>query len=128
MSIYYIQWAYVILGVSKYVVGVSPSTCQGYGSDCTAVFLPGGIETARLQTGNLNSTLLNGTILQDSSAMLINNAPGYQLEFFPVGYYDFDPSECVVYGQEQNDSLKICLSSQGSTILAGSYPITGRLM
>ena len=120
LCIYYLQWAYVILGVSKYVVGVPPSTCNAYGSDCTAVFLPGAIETARLQTGNLNSTLLNGTIFQEESTILINNAPGYQLEFFPLNYYVFDPSECTIYGQEQNDGLQICVSSRGSTIVAGS--------
>ena len=123
LSIYYIQWVYVILGVSKYVVGVLPSTCNAYGSDCTAVFLPRGIENARLQTGNLNTTLLNGTTFQEESTILINNAPGYQLEFFPLYHYVFQASECILYGQEQNDGLQICVSSQNSTIVAGFYLI-----
>jgi len=46
------------------------------------VFLPGGLEVARLHTGNLNSTLLNGTALDNSPTILINDAPGFQLDFF----------------------------------------------
>lgn len=120
LCIYFTQWAYNILGASKYVTGISSPTCNG--NDCTAVFLPGGVETARLQTGNLNLTLLNGTVVQDFSSILINHAPGYQLEFFPVpSGYSFPPSDCALYGQERDDSLQLCVSSQNSTILAGYY-------
>jgi len=118
LCIYFSQWAYGILGASKYVTGISSPTCNG--NDCTAVFLPGGIETTRLQTGNLNLTLLKGTMVEDFSSILINHAPGYQLEFssIPSGF-SFAPSDCALYGEQRGDGLQICVSSENATILAG---------
>jgi hypothetical protein len=120
LGVYFSQWTYGILGASKYVTGISSPTCNG--NDCTAVFLPGGIETVRLQTGNLNSTLLNGTTVEAFSSILINHAPGYQLEFssVPSGYF-FAAADCALYGEERGDGLQICVSSENATILAGTY-------
>ena len=79
-----------------------------------------GLELARLRTGNLNSTLLNGTTLDNPSTILINNAPGYQLEFFSTQPdYAFDPNDCTTYGEERGQGLNLCVGSNRSTILAG---------
>lgn len=119
---YFVQWAYTILGTSKFVTGISSTTCNS--EDCTAVFLPGGIETVRLQTTNLNVTLLNGTTLGGTSTILISDAPGYQLEFFPIDpNYLFDPHNCTIYGEGREDGIQLCMASDNYTILAGSIEV-----
>jgi hypothetical protein len=118
LSTYLMQLSFGILATSKYVTGISSSTCKG--NDCTAVFLPGGVEIARMRTRNLNSTLLSGTQFSDSPAIIISNAPGYQLEFFPIepGYV-FDPDNCTIFGKERGQGFMLCLASNQSTLLAG---------
>ena len=119
MSVYLTQWSYGIIATSKFVTGISSQTCKG--SDCTAVFLPGGVETARMRTGNLNSTLLNGTLFSDSQAILISDAPGYQLEFSSIDLgYAFDPANCTVFGKERGEGFMLCLASHEYTLLAGA--------
>lgn len=118
--IYFAQWAYGLLANSQFVTGIEPVSCTG--SDCTAIFLPGGLGTVRLQTSNLNVTFLNGTNLPDSSAVIINNAPGYQVEFFPIDpSYLFDPHDCSIYGEEREDGFQVCVASENSSLLAGMY-------
>jgi len=89
---------------------------------CNAIH-DSGLESPRL----LNApgfTLFNGTILdqlEDTFPIFISNAPGYQLEFFPVNSsYAYDDSECTTYGKDRGDSVYMCLGSNRSTILAGS--------
>ena len=118
MCVYFSTWSYGILTVSKFVTGISSETCNQ--ADCLSVFLPGGLEIARLKTGNLNSTLLNGTALDNSATILINNAPGYQLDFFAMEPdFSFDPKDCMIYGQQRGEGLQICLASVNSTLKAG---------
>jgi hypothetical protein len=82
------------------------------------------METARLQTANLNVTLLNGTTLDEASTVIISDAPGFQLEFFPIEpSYLFDPHNCTIYGESRGDGLQLCVASQNSTILAGSVVV-----
>ena len=70
--------------------------------------------------GNLNSTLLNGTMFDNAPVIVINNAPGFQLEFFPIdGNYDFETSDCAIYGEQRHQGLRLCVGSKNSTIYAG---------
>ena len=86
-----------------------------------AVFLPGGIQTARLRSANLNETLLNATTF-DASTILIADAPGYELDFFNMDpNYVFDLSDCSIYGKERGEGLLFCVGSSNSTIMAGAF-------
>lgn len=115
-----IQWSFGILTSSKFVTGLDPISCSV--PECVSVYLPGGLETARQRTGNLNATLLNGTLLDGASAVLINNAPGYHLEFFPLDRnFQFQASDCMIFGQSRNEGLYLCVSSNGNTTVAGTF-------
>lgn len=118
MCIYFSTWSYGILAVSKFVTGILLETCK---ADYLSVFLPGGLEVVRLYTGNLNSTLLNGTALDNSLTILINDALGFQLDFFSIHFnYSFDLDNCDIYGQERGQGLQLCITSNNFTLLAGS--------
>lgn len=117
MCVYFSANTYSILGASNFVTGISPIQCSG--SDCTSIFLPGGVELARLQDGNLNSTLLNGTALNASPVILINNAPGFQLEFSTITDYKFAGSDCATFGQQRGQGLHVCVGSNNATLYAG---------
>jgi hypothetical protein len=115
---YFSAWTASILGVSKYVTGIAPATCKG---TCSSVFLPGGVETARLLNSNLNITLLEGGVFNDTDAFLIHDAPGFQLEFFPVPKdYSFNrTTDCALYGQSRGEGIYICVGSYNSSLTAG---------
>ena len=53
-----------------------------------------------------------------------NNAPGYQLEYYPIDRVK-DPSmtlaNCAVYGVS-NVAIQICLKNSGSSLMAGNFP------
>ena len=119
MCIYYLAWVPSILGVSKYVTGISPSNCTG---NCTAFFLPGGLELARVFGPDLNATLLEGEIFGDADAVLLNNATGIGLEFSSPSYsFEFDmQNDCQLYAL-RNDSVQICITTEDSSLVVGEY-------
>jgi hypothetical protein len=83
-----------------------------------------------LRTGNLNLTLLDSIVLEDSLPVLITNAPGYQLDYFPIEpSYTFGDNDCTVFGESRGDGINICVASNNSTIVAGysiiSYAYSG---
>jgi hypothetical protein len=119
MCIYYLAWVPSILGVSKYVTGISPSNCTG---NCTAVFLPGGIELARVLGPDLNATILEGDIFGDADAVMLNNATGIVLEFSsPSDSFEFDmQNDCQLYAL-RNDSVQICITTEDSSLIVGEY-------
>lgn len=119
MCIYYLAWVPSILGVSKYVTGISPSNCT---ADCTAVFLPGGLELARVFGSDLNMTLLEMDIFGDAAAVMLNNATGIGLEFSsPSDTFEFDmQNDCQLYAL-RNDSVQICITTEDSSIIVGEY-------
>lgn len=122
MCVYFSSNTYSILGASNFVTGVPPVRCSG--SNCTSVFLPGGLELARLNDGNLNATLLNGTALNHAPVIMINNAPGFQVEFSPMDSdFAFNTSDCVTFGQQRGQGLYLCVGSRNSTLQAGRFKI-----
>ena len=107
-----------MLSVPRYVTGIAPAACT---SNCTSVFLPGGVEQARLLNTNLNKTLLQGEIFDGADAIIIENAPGYHLEFFPMSLnYSFDiATDCLTFGQSPDQGIFICVAFRESTLTAG---------
>jgi hypothetical protein len=124
MCVYFSANTYSILGASNFVTGVEPVRCSG--SDCVSIFLPGGVEIARLSNGNLNTTLLNGTGLNNAPAILINNAPGLQIEFAPVeDDFSFADADCATYGEQRGQGLHLCVGSRNLTLYAGQMFVFG---
>ena len=118
MCVYFSANTYSILGASNFVTGVAPVQCSG--SKCTSVFLPGGVALARLNDGNLNATLLNGTALNHAPVIMINNAPGFQVEFSMIDPdFAFNASDCATFGQHRGQGLYLCVGSKNSTLQAG---------
>jgi hypothetical protein len=101
-------------------VGIVAETCQG--PNCTAVFLPGGISGPRERTSILNESLFDDDgALDGSPAILIENAPGYQLEFSSMSpNFKFNEADCETYGTDRGDGVYLCIGSNSSTIQAGS--------
>src|SRR5690348_6159417 len=73
MCMYFAAWTPTLLGVGKYAISMPAPNCSG---DCTSIFLPGGLETARKVGPILNLTLLEGGLFRDSETIRIDNAPG----------------------------------------------------
>ena len=125
VSVYFSAWSNGILESSKFVTRGSPIACSG--DNCTSIFLPGGIETARLRNGNPNSTLLNtpGFPLTEGTAILINDAPGYQMDFYkPASDFSFNnETDCVLYGQTRGQGMYVCVSSTDLATVVGNKAI-----
>ena len=119
--LYLSNYANGFLGASNFVIGMTPISCSGL--NCTSAFLPGGLLLARRTAETLNGTLLNlnASLLNTGQAILINNAPGYQLEFFPVddGFSFNAETDCGTYGQSRGDGLHVCFGSNNSTLVVG---------
>lgn len=117
MCIYFIAWVPSILDVSKYVTGISADGCTG---NCTSFFLPGGLETARILGADMNATLLEGGIFNNTDAVLLYNAPGFVMEFsVPDDGFAFSlENDCQLYGI-RGDAVQICITSKNSTLMVG---------
>ena len=117
MCIYYSAWISSVLGVSKYVTGISVGDCT---ANCTSVFLPGGLELARVLGTDLNATLLEGGIFNHTDAVLLNNAPGMSLHFSsPIDGFTFNlENDCQLYGT-RGDAIQICITPGDSPLVVG---------
>jgi hypothetical protein len=110
-----------VLKDSTLVTGIAPLTCSG--SYCASYFLPGGLDLVRLADGGANSSLYEESQLDNQSTVLINNGSGYHLEYFPVPPdFVFPSADCRIYGGTSNEAIHICLTAQGTQILAGKRP------
>ena len=82
IDLYFATWLYSILSSDQFITSIP---CQSEsGQDCGGIFLPGGVEIARLRQENLNQTLLDGGILSDSPVILIEDAPGFEVDYFAL--------------------------------------------
>lgn len=126
--VYYNSYSNAILGAANFVTGIEPIDCSG--PDCKAVFLPGSLTLAR-QLGRWNGTGidLNATLFNNAQAVLIHNAPGYQLDYFPVDSgFTFNETDCATFGQSRGQGLHICVALNGNwTLVAGKYPLPQNL-
>lgn len=103
------------------MTGIDPIACTG--TDCLSVFLPGSLQVAR-RVDHLNGTLLNlnDTLFINADAVVVYNAPGYQLDFYPgeQGFVFDKTQECMTFGETRGQGLFMCVSSNGSAIIAGT--------
>jgi hypothetical protein len=100
---------YILLGMTEniltdpsMVVDVDPLYCE---SNCTSIFLPGGLELVRRPDA---STLYSKGHLEEP-VIIVQNAPGYQLEFSPTNYAFNYNMDCNNYGTDWS-SLYVCLA------------------
>lgn len=120
MTLFSITYSMGFITDPRVVTGIPPKTCSG--NDCSAVFLPGGLELVYLdpQEEFDNTNFFNQQELDDLTSILVYDAPGFQVEFSPVeSNYTFDPEDCKMYGETVRDGFYICLASRGSDLLAG---------
>ena len=113
----------------RYVVSIPPTNCNS--DDCssdTSVFLPGSLDLVRLDNGDQNPTFFTSDFSGDS--VLIDGAPGYQVEFSSVDPdYKFDSRDCNMYMNSLEDGLHMCIASSGPQMLIGEhgYAIKGTI-
>jgi len=119
--IYFSTYSISILGNGNFVTGIDPVACSG--PECVSVFLPGSLEVARgLDYPNGTSLNLNDTVFNNAEVVMIHNAPGYQLDFYPVEEeFIFDKvQECMLFGQTRGQGLFMCISSKGPALVTGT--------
>ena len=99
---------------SRISTEIEPWNCTG--DYCTSVFLPGGLDLVRLRNGTPYTN-----VYEDIPVTVINDAPGYQLEFSaPQEDLMFDSeSECTIHYEGFNGAISVCISIYGSLIIAG---------
>lgn len=98
---------------------IAPVQCKG--ADCVSVFLPGGLGLVRNQGG----TTLNSTAVPTSdTAIVVNKAPGYHMEFTSTNYTFNQTLDCHQYGLPVS-GLYSCIKYDNGTVYAGkSYLIS----
>jgi hypothetical protein len=116
----------------RFVASVEPVMCSG--QDCLSIFLPGGMDAVRYDDSTGLRTLFSGQFPGDYTTIVINDAPGYQIEYASISSVDdqfqFDPNvDCKMYLQSIGDGLYICVVEKGAQMFLGkmdhfSYPIT----
>lgn len=100
-----------ILTDPGFVISVAPIACES--SDCKTLFLPGGMELVRS-----NGAAINTTLFPNESVIIVNNAPGFQLEYEPATYEFNYTTDCTMYGYDVS-SFFACLKFNGHNITAG---------
>jgi hypothetical protein len=105
----------------KFLISQPAFTCNGL--DCTSLFLPGSLDFLRIadKPDFQNRTAFGGDLPGDYTAVVVENAPGLQLEFLTLAKgYNFTDKDCKVYGLSESGGLYICLASDGPSMLAGT--------
>jgi hypothetical protein len=112
-------WFYGLVASPNYIATIppsNPSNCiEGL---CASSFLPGAIY-------NLNVTPPLPPLGQyvEATALVIDNIPGYQLEFYPLDdVTELNDAACEAYGidsAENSVAVLICLKQSGNSLLAG---------
>jgi hypothetical protein len=123
IDIYYQMFIKGILMDVTLKKDVTPLSCTG--ADCTSFVLPGGLDLTRLFNGGPNSTLFQGPDYTGQTQVIIENAPGYHLEFFPIpeGYVFNQTEDCTTHNGTNNEAIHICVAASGSQIFAGKSSI-----
>ena len=107
----------------RFVANMEPLNCEG--DTCLSIFLPGGLHTVREANGDKNSTLFKGKLGGEYESIIVNQAPGYQVEFYDLpDNYRFKSEDCTIYMDEIGFSdygLYVCIATHGSDLLSGSY-------
>lgn len=112
-------WWYLpsILADGKLSGSISPLHCSG--EQCTSFFLPGPLSTIIFEPTLPNITESD---YSTASAYIQENAPGYQVEFYPIDETRdpmFTLEDCQVYGGSTL-AINICLKKSDISLLAGT--------
>lgn len=101
------------------VKSIAPITCSG--PDCTSIFLPGGLDLVRLANGGPNATIFQEPKTSGPSTFIVDKAPGFHLEFFPipVGWVFNQTTDCATYEGSNSEAIHICVAARGTQIYAG---------
>lgn len=126
INFYYLTFCYSLLSDNRFSLKIPPNSCSG--PSCSSFFLPGGAAIVKDQ--NDDNFLFSGRLWDSQTAALIHNAPGYQMEFYPVaGGWSFDlAADCSAYGQTEGEGLYICLANNGTDLIAGEYESQGQAL
>jgi hypothetical protein len=110
--------SYGLLLDTRFATPISPLKCSG--RNCTSFFLPGGVELAR-PIDHQSTTLFGTQVWDDSTAIVIYQAPGYQVEFSPIenGFKFNTTTDCHTHGLTVGDGLYICIASHENKLVAG---------
>lgn len=106
----------------RFTTSIEPVICSG--KDCVSIFLPGGIDTVRYDDNTDAKTLFSGDFPGDYTTIVVNNAPGYQIEYGSISSVDnefqFDPNaDCKTYLQSIGDGIHICMVEKGTQLYLG---------
>jgi hypothetical protein len=121
LSIYAISFNIGFVTDTKYVVSLPALTCSS-GAGCMSLFLPGSLVLLRLadEPDYQNHTVFDEDIPGDYTVIVVENAPGLQLDFSTLSMgYNFTDNDCKIYGLSNSSGLYICLASDGPSMLAG---------
>jgi hypothetical protein len=102
----------------KRVKAVAPLSCTG--TYCNSYFIPGSMSTIVLDP---NQTSVASNDYPEALASIQDNAPGYQLDFYPIDSASgslMTLDDCHLYGVDFL-ALQVCLKSvPGGSMLAGT--------
>ncbi|EEY20129.1 conserved hypothetical protein [Verticillium alfalfae VaMs.102] len=120
MAGFFDTWAQQLMNYPRYSTAWSMEGCEG---NCSAIFLPGGMEIARKVVPLMNSTILQGGTFNDVDSISIMRAPGLAARFDPLpADFRFDiEKECAVYltPAGMSDGLQMCIRQVGDSLAAG---------
>jgi len=104
-----------MLSDSQRAAGVDPINCSG--EACHSYFLPGSMATIILDP---DKPALTPDIHPNAIAYIQNDAPGYQLDFYPADADapDLTLEDCHLYGLDIL-ALQICVKEGNSSLLVG---------
>ncbi|KAM0269242.1 hypothetical protein ACHAQH_009816 [Verticillium albo-atrum] len=120
MAGFFDTWAQQLMNYPRYSIAWPMDDCDG---NCSAIFLPGGMEIARKVVPLMNSTILQGGTFNDVDSISIQGAPGLAARFDPLPKeFRFDiEKECQVYltPPGMSDGLQMCIRQVGDSLAAG---------
>jgi hypothetical protein len=97
------------------VVSISSSTCKT--SDCVSYILTGGLYKTVPDPSNITTTESNG-----GTIYVVENAPGYQLDFSEGSKDLFQWSDCRIYPVETT-AIAFCLRNSDDHLYAGELDV-----
>ena len=121
--LYFASWTHVLLDVPKFAYPhTAYSGIENCSENCTSIFLPGGVEAARIVSPVLNQSVLSGGLFRavnNADTIRIEHSPGFLLTFHAIED-DFNrDTECQIYGQGSNSSIQLCIRSVQGSVAVG---------
>ena len=98
---------------NTHVIRIPPLSCSG--DDCFSYFFPGGLDSIFPRPGSYQQ-------FPAATAYVVNDAPGYQIEFYPISSSDpqLITGDCQVFGTPFS-ALQICIKKVDSNLIAGIF-------